>query len=283
MSEETTTVAEPDDKTANLSETVTETELPAGTDTAEKTAETVESDEQKAERERTESERAAERADRRQKALDRRFAELTAEKYAEKARADALAQQIQQLGQTRTTPAVDGEPKREQFEDYEAFLEARATFRAEAKAREVLEKFTQQQKTEQERNASSEKERAELNAYLSRQREIAKSIPDYAQVMKDADVELPNSAFSLIKRMADGPLIAYHLAKKPELADQFFENPPELHGVLLGQLSSTLKATAKPVSNAPTPGKTVAAKPGSSSDPPQTTEEYFKWAQKNMR
>lgn len=271
-----------------LVESVNSTELSETADAGQETGSTdtpepaVETDEQKAERERVDSERAAARADRKQKALDNRFAELTAEKHALKAQADQLARQLEEARQPKLTP-VSGEPTRDQFDDYEAYIVARAEYRAEQRALAIAERSAKSFQEVQAQQAREQSAKAETTAYLERQKEAAKTIPDFNDVMEDADVEVPTTVFNMIKRMADGPTIAYHMAKNPALAKQFYDNPPDLHGVLLGQLSASLKVPAKTVSSAPPPGKTVSSTRGSSMEPPSDPNLYRTWADKHLR
>lgn len=274
-------LSDTDQNTELMSDTAEQSteESTASTDTAETKA--VETDEQKTEREKAEKE--AERADKKQKALDRRFAEITAEKHAERARADALAREIEALKQQKPAVQEDGEPKREAFDDYESYLDARATYRAEQQAKRIVEDFAKQQKAQMEAQGREQRLREEINAYRVRQQEIAKSIPDYREVLDEAKVELPPQVLQMLTRLEDGPLLIYHLAKSPELQAQFSTQAPEMHGVLLGQLSATLKASAKTVSSAPAPGKPSGTKPGASSEPPTDPEKYMEWASKNMR
>jgi hypothetical protein len=257
--------------------------------------EVVETDEQKNARiqaEQAEKNRA--REEKRQSSIQRRMDELTADKYAERKRADELAAQnariLALLEGSKATSAqpASGEPTREQFESYEDFISARAEYRAEQKAeaavKQALEQFT---KTQQESTTKAAKETEQQKVekqFLERRAAAEKELPDYREVIEDWEPKLPDSVVDLIVRLEDGPLITYHMAKNPALEAQFRDSPPHMHGILLGQLLATLKSSTKE-SAAPKPGKPVTGKVAASDGSAYTgdPEGYMAWARKNLR
>lgn len=255
------------------------------TDAQQKGAEQ-ETDEQKNERLQKEAEQ---RAEKRKNAIQRRMDELTADKMAERKRGDDLAAQnariLALLEQGKAAPgqAVQGEPKREQFESYEDYLIARAEFRAEQKADKRIEQSSKASEEQRAKQASEEAQRSLERGYAERQKQAAKDITDFNDVMEDADIAVPTQVFNMIMRMPDGPAVAYNMAKNPELAQQFWNNPPELHGILLGQLSATLKSQQKAASKAPDPGKPVGSKAGTATEPPSDPNLYYAWAEKHLK
>ena len=266
-------------------------EQTSATDTEGKEVKSAETDEQKNQRvQQEEQDRAAKRS----RGVQKRMDELTRDKYAERQARESLEKQNAELlamlkgNTTRTNQPADGRPTQDQFSDFQEFIRADAVWHArqesvrEAKA--LLEENLKTQNDAQQRQAREYNERSIDSAYQQRQRDIAKSIPDYQKTMDDGaqDITVPDSVFHMIRRMPNGPLVAYHLVKNPSLTDQFYTSPPEMHGILLGQLSATLKGPAK-VSNAPSPGTPVKAKTGASSAPPEDTGAYMAWAEKNMR
>lgn len=247
-------------------------------------AQTVESettDEQKNEQALAEAaEQKRVREERRQNGVQKRIDELTREKYEQKARADTL----EQLLKTQThKPTEATEPKREDFESYEDFLEARTEYRADKIVQERLSKYEQTQKQTQNQNQQEQSHREAERQFAERARALEKDYPDYKEVVEESDVEIPNSVLEMMQRLKEGPLLAYHIASNPSLADQFRGQSRDVQGVLLGQMIATLKAPPK-VSSAPPPGKTVStAKHGSTNEPPTNPDLYRAWADKNLR
>lgn len=252
------------------------------TDATEKVAET---DEQKNERVTREAKEASEK---RSRGVQRRIDELTADKHAERKRADELAATnarilaLLEAKQTGTTKPA-GEPTRDQFGDYEDFIIARAEHRAELKASAVTETASKAVQERLERDSATREEQAAMADYSKREREFAAKTPDFAKVVEESDgIRIPAGVHHMITRMADGPVIAYHMLKNPALAEQFNTQPEYMHGILLGQLSATLKSPQKS-STAPAPGRPASSKTGSATEPPSDPELYRAWADKHMR
>lgn len=264
----------------------------SSTDTEGNETNGAETDEQKNARVQQENEA---RQKRRSQGVQKRIDELTRDKHAErqarehleKINADLLARLTGGAQKPNGATADDGRPNPASYVHGESdaqYVRDDAAWLAEQRARTFIEQHTKAQTEAQQRQAQEQSQRAVRSAYLQRQREIAKTIPDYDRTMAEGaqDIEVPTTVFSMIERLPNGPLLAYHMVKNPALTEQFWSTPPEDHGYLLGQISATLKATAK-VSNAPPPGRPAQAKTGSQANPPEDTDAYFAWAEKNMR
>lgn len=244
-----------------------------------------ETDEQKNARALEEdAERKRVKEEKRQASVQRRFDELTRQRYEEKARADALELIVKQYGQPQQQQAKQSdEPQRDQFDSYEDYLRASAVYEARQLVKQEIEQMQAKQK---EISTISQVEKSRQDAekqFLERRVATEKTIPDYREVVEDWEPNLPSSVVDTIIRLPEGPLLTYHLAKNPELEEQFRTAPEYMHGVLIGQLLSTLKSTPKTTS-APPPGKPVsAAKAASSDGPPADPEQYYAWAQRQQK
>ncbi len=251
-----------------------------------------ETDDQKNERVAREAAEAAQRKqEKRRQSVDRRFAELTFEKKEAIRRSDELAAQNARLleavlaGKGGTAAvSTEGEPKPEQFTDYNDYVRALARFEAKQVAKSETAESVKASTEAQQRQAQEQAIAREHATYAERARQAAKSLPDFAEVMEDASsVDIPPKVLGLIRKMPDGPTIAYHMVKNPQLAEQFFNtDDPEMHGILLGQISATIKGPAK-VSNAPPPGKGIRATPSAGSAAPEDPDAYMAWRAKNLR
>lgn len=246
------------------------------------TVEAEPTDEQKNEQAIAEAaERARVREEKKRDGVQKRIDELTREKYEYKAKAETLEQLLNK--QSQPAKPQDDEPKRENFESYEEFLEARTEYRAEKIVQDKLSKFEQTQ-TQKLTQAQQDQARQEsIRSFQERAKALEKDYPDFKEVMEDAEVVLPNPVIDMIRELPEGPLLAYHMANNPTLAEQFWNKSESIQGVLLGQMIATLKSTQK-VSNAPSPGKSVStAKHGSSDEPPSDPNLYRAWADKHLR
>lgn len=255
-------------------------------DTTEKEAET---DDQKNERVQRE---AVAKQEKKARGVQQRMNELTREKHEERRRADEYAAQNARLleavlagkGNGTAAASTEGEPESESFTDYNDYVRALARYEAKQVSKAEVAETTKVTTEANQRQMAEQAIAREQSAYADRARQAAKTLPDYAEVMEDAStVDIPPNVLSLIRKMPDGPVIAYHMVKNPQLAEQFFNtDDPQMHGVLLGQISATIKGTAK-VSNAPPPGKGVQSKPGTGTAAPSDPDQYMIWRAKNLR
>lgn len=231
------------------------------------------------------------RAERKQQRVQARFDELTAARYAAEREAKAAREMNERLLAIVEGKKGDGdgEPTRDKFESYEDFVAARAEWRAEQKAQATVKQAIEQfQRTTQEsaKQTSAQAERQAVEReFLKNRAEAEKAYPDYEEVLADWEPKgLPDSVSELILRLPEGPKVAYHLAKNPDLEAQFRDAPAHMHGVLMGQLIATLKTSPTTTKAAP-PGKPAGAKPTSSSNGEYTgsPDGYYEWARKNMK
>lgn len=281
-------MSEEDLQSATTEEVVNDSAIVDETKTGEPDAPQVEeTDEQKNERVQKE---AQERSDKKARGIQKRMDELTADKYAERKRADDLAAtnaRILALLEGRngaSTKAESGEPNPEDYAGNDAgYWRAVAKYEASEAAKAVVNQQLKESSEQAKRQTEEQKEQQVAKEFVARRKEAEKSIPDYKDVVSDWTPSVPQSVQNMLIRLEDGPLIAYHLAKNPQLEEQFNEQPDYMHGVLLGQLLSTIKSTTKTTTNAPSPGKPVASKAGTSSEPPSDPKLYRAWADKNLR
>lgn len=169
--------------------------------------------------EREEARREAERERQRAAALEAEIARLR-----EPARPDAPRQAVE------PAPATDGPPKPtlDQFDTYEAWIEAVADWRAEQKVQAL--------RAEAQARDAQAREFAARQSYHEREAAFAAQTPDYAEAMTRAkDVPISASMQAAILSSPHGPAVAYFLATHPEDAVQ------------LAQETASLPASAAPV------------------------------------
>lgn len=263
-----------------VSSEVVETPQTGESDTPQET----ETEEQKNERAvQEDAARKQAREEKRQASVQRRMDELTAQRYTEKARADLLQAELERLRSPAPQAKNAGEPQRDQFDSYEDYLEAKVTYKAEQIAKQHVEQFQTEQKKTANVTAAEQSRKESERQFLERRNALEKELPDYKDVIEDWEPNLPPSVVETIIKLPQGPLISYHLAKNPALEAQFRDQPDYMHGVLIGQLLATLN-TAPKVTAAPAPGKPVSSsKAAAGTQPPSDPNQYYAWAQKNLR
>lgn len=154
-------------------------------------------------------------------------------------------------------PKTEGEPKRDAYDSYELFIEAKAEWRADQAVEKRLAKNREQEETT--RTAREQNERAE--AFKKRTKELAKDLTDFDEVMAEAtsDPDAPVSRlFAEPINECDNPAaILYHLAKNPEEAERIASLPGQKQAREIWALEAKLKAEPpqKKPSKAPDPIK----------------------------
>jgi hypothetical protein len=178
-------------------------------------------------------------------------------------------------------PVTDGEPKREQFNDYEGFIEARAEWKADQRVNERLAK----QSEDRQQQAHQDTERKAVEDFQKRSREAAKSIPDFEEVVSDSDAIVTKAMAEAIVSSEDGHLIVYHLAKNPDEAERIASLSPAAQAREIGKIEATLsKPAPKKPSGAPAPISPVGGKASATSaEPdPSNTKDWIDWRNRQV-
>lgn len=226
---------------------------------------------------KAEAEKAAERAAKRKESqkLQQRFDELTRARHDAERRAaereTALQAELSQLREQvagGSRPALI-EPKREDFDSQDLYVEALVTYRTEktlrakdeegaAKARKAAEEKAAADRTEAEKKAKETGDataqsafKALVDEFETRKTEAKSRYADYDAVTgKDDLVLAPNLAMALLQSELGGDL-AYHFGKNPEVVEELNELDQASMLKRLGQIELSLtaeleKAKAKP-------------------------------------
>lgn len=181
----------------------------------------------------------AKELERRTRAQDEQIAKLT-----------GMVEKLTSRGDEK--PSEGGEPRRDAFDDYEEYLEARADWRAEQKFKEM-----QAQSQETDRQQAAQRERASVQASWSAQVEAAMDrYEDFEEVAFTATIS--DSGADIIAQMDSGADVAYYLGKHPKEAATIAELSPARQAVALGKIEAKLSIEPpKPTSAAPAPVKPV--------------------------
>jgi len=184
-----------------------------------------------------------------------RINKITAEKYAEKRRADDLERQLNEVKPhvTQTPTQNAAEPKLEDFDyDEAAHTSALIDYRVDLKADQIQQQAQQAQTQAQAKQVS--------NDFNSKVATFAEKATDYEQVVANIP-ELPEKTLNAIMQHEKGPEMAYYLGKHLDVADSIATADPMTAAIQLGQISAQLTATPKTVvtSAAPDPIEPVGS------------------------
>lgn len=212
--------------------------------------------------------------------FQRRIDELTRQREEERREKERLLSLVERLSDNgrqkpQETPQPQGtiEPKREDFDDYEAYLEARAEFRAVR----ALEARLQQQEAQRAQQVQMTEQQKQAAAWTARLAEARSKLPDFDDVTASADVAITPQMSSALMDSEKGAEVAYYLAKNPAEAARIAALSPLGQVREIGKLED--RVSAKPVkpSSAPDPIKPVGAR-SSGGDPLSDKLPMDQWA-----
>lgn len=174
--------------------------------------------------------------------------------------------------------AEQGEPKREQFDSYEAYVEARAEYRAD----KAVERRLQEREEKESRTRAENEHRSKSEEARKRIKETAKGIEDFEEVMSTLTAEHPAARLHGDAIMtADSPgKLLHHLIKNHEEAERIASLSLVQQAREIVLLEVKLNATpAKSPSKAPAPISPVGGKPAPG-DAPSDTDSMEDWIKK---
>lgn len=164
----------------------------------------------------------------------RREAEREAEYW--KTRAQANDKQVP----AKAAAAPIEKPVRTDFESDDAFLEALADHKVEAK---LAEREARQQQEQQQRSRVEAASKV-ASSWEERKAAARAEIPDYDSVMEGADHPVRNHVAELIMEHDHGPKLMHHLAQHPEEIDKLNEMTPAKAAFELGKLAIKFEKAA---------------------------------------
>lgn len=203
--------------------------------------------------------------------LQARIDELVAQRYHTQGELDAAKRQIEKLeaqlakvtlpgqpAEPPTPPPADRPPQEADFETYDAYLVAAATYAA---TKAVEKRLAEKQIQDDEARQRAEQERVRTTL-IERVQAFAKDHPDYEEAINNP--ALPHLTPVMVHYLTKpsntlGPAMAYALAKDPDRFRAIAAMSPDDAAEEFGVLRAELRANgSKPV---PAPAKTPAAPP----------------------
>lgn len=168
------------------------------------------------------------------------------------------------------------EPKREQFDTYESFIEARAEWRA---AKEV-EKRLREREEKESRTRTEEQQKKQAEGFMKRVKESG--IEDFDEVLSASQSPLTDEMKRAITVSEEGPKVAYHLAKNEQEAERIASLPAEVQAREVWKLEQKLAAAPAPKkpSAAPAPIKPGGGASAPTDEMPKDTDDIKDWMKK---
>lgn len=137
--------------------------------------------------------------------------------------------------QTPKEPAPE-KPTPDKFDDYGAFVEALADWKADEKVKKARE--------EDKAEAARERETEQRQTTWAERASAAKARhADYDAVMSESDVPIADFVTAALRESERGPELAYALAKDPSIADKLNAMTPARAAIELGRMEAKLPDT----------------------------------------
>lgn len=188
---------------------------------------------------------------------------------------EKLKRQLQTvMGVPETNGAPTEKPKVDDFEDYDSYLEALASWHLDTK--------TRQQAAELREHLVRQEQEALLTAFKAQSSEFHKANPDYLDVLKSVDdIQVPPAVQQMLLAVDNGPALMYELAKDRDALTKLMKLPPMSVAIQIGALSAELKQrkSTPPVTRAAAPLKPLGTSSPSTGKSPEdmTMAEYKAW------
>lgn len=179
-----------------------------------------------------------------------------------------IEQQMREQAQQQT---LKNEPKRDEFQDDEAYSEAQVRHLAEKKAREIVEQRTRAEQTERLREQYDERTEKARERYA-----------DFTAVVENPLLPVNEAMAEFIMDSEHGPDVAYYLGKNPAKAEQIAQLSPIRAARELSRIEAELAARPKASpSKAPDPITPVGTRGKSAASPlPSDDDDIETWMRK---
>lgn len=218
------------------------------------------------------------------KGVQKRIDRAIRRQYEAEAEAKYLREQLQrqQSIQPQTVAQQEiVEPKLENFQNYDEYIEARAAYIAERKVQDTLSQHNQ--RLEMERAQAAQRQTVE-----SWNQKVAKAtaeLPDFADVVGSSNLPMPDHVKAMVMQSDVGPKLAYYLASHPDEAEQIANQHPLAAVRSLVRIEDKISSekSAKKATDAPAPITPVGSKAKAEKAPEDMSySEFSEWRRKQI-
>jgi hypothetical protein len=212
--------------------------------------------------------------------LQKRIDELTRARHQAERDRDYWRQQAE----ARQAPPAA--PKPEDFASDDDYQQALLDHRIESGINRKLSTEAQQRADMADQQANEVRDQT----YAERMRAATTRIPDFAEVVGKANIDVRQEVIDAIKDSEHGPDIAYHLAKNPDEARRLSQMDTRSLDRAIGRMEAdfaakgTTPAPAARTTNAPAPARTgapAAAAPANNDPSKMSQAEFEVWMRAN--
>lgn len=178
---------------------------------------------------------------------------------------------------------ADAAPVREQFQNYEEFIEARAAWRAEKAAAEKAQKVIEDAKNAEKAERTKGEQQKQAREWNTRLEAARDEIEDFDEVCAESEAPLTEPMSRTLLELDKGAHIAYYLAKNPQEAERISKLSPSRQAAALVALEDKVAKPVKPTTKAPDPINPVGHKAEVEKDISKMTDaEYSAYRKKRI-
>jgi hypothetical protein len=220
-------------------------------------------------------------------AVQKRIDKLTREKYEMEAQAKFYAEQLrkveeakaQQPKQEEPQKSSDAAPKVDDYDSYEAYIEALTEYKTEQRFAQQAERMSQ----EQQRQKAEAAQRQQAQTVQQRITEGRAKYDDFDEIALSGSVPITQEMATAIGESELGADIAYYLGNHPDEAVKIATMSPTAQFRALGRLETKLEAQPVNKSHAPPPIKPVSKGAKAIKDPSNMSiDEWMAWRMKQV-
>jgi hypothetical protein len=214
------------------------------------------------------------------KGVQKRIDRAVRQKYEAEARSKMLEERLaaiesryNQPQETRQNLQVDpNEPRIEQYDNFDAYVAAKAAYIAENRINQTLTEREQRQAAERE--ATDRLKSAET--FRKRAEKMTAILPDFEDVVANSDAPMTPPMRYAIEASEFGPQMAYHFANNPNEAEDIAQLSPLDAARAMGRLEERLsKPVEKKATSAPAPLTPIGGSGKVSKDPADMSQKEF--------
>lgn len=249
---------------------------------ASQTAEASSDDENRLSGEETEGQEAQDSEEpRKKRGLERRFSELTSQLREAKAALRAYESERERLYQTQPRAApqdAEAEPSRDQFDDYEDYLVARARYAAR---QSVLEE-RQRMEAERQQRLEVEAQQAINERWDVSHDKAIERYDDYLDMYEVIGTSINKDLAAAIKSADDPAEVVYHLGKNPKEFAKLRDKSGMAAVKEVGRIEERITASRQKRSAAPKPPSPVRGNAKATHDPLDVKLGTDQWMKNRM-
>lgn len=209
--------------------------------------------------------------------IEKRLARERSKFEREAAELRQIAMQREQRPQQQAEP---GEPKLEDFDNFDSYIAAKAEYVADRKIQATLSERDKRDAAVKAQTAQAKT----VEGWNKRVAAAAVEMPDFHDVVANADVPLSRPMAEAIMDSEAGPKLAYYLATHQDEAADIAEMGPVAAIRALTRIEDKLAAETAKASKAPPPVSPVGAKAKAEKSPSEMTDkEFAEWRRRQIK